>query len=135
MKVSVAVMAWGGPSNDKTQAWKLLERSFAQTKPPLLYADAGYDAEWIHGVCREDLGIGNTVIKPARCAADGTRRGEYRAQMSGQFLKRHHYGLRWKVETYISGLKRTTGSTLNSRNPRALLKEAAFKVLAYAFNR
>ena len=35
----------------------------------------------------------------------------------------------------VSGLKRTTGSTLLARKPANLLKEAAFKVLAYALNR
>ncbi len=34
-----------------------------------------------------------------------------------------------------SRLKRTTGSTLLARKPTNLLKEAAFKVLAYALNR
>ena len=104
-------------------------------KPSKLYADAGYDAEWVHGVCREEFGVASTVIKPARCAADGSRRGEYRSQMSEDYLKEQGYGLRWKIESYMSALKRTTGSTLLARKPANLLKEAAFKVLAYALNR
>lgn len=94
-----------------------------------------HDAEWVHGVCREEFGIATTVIKPARCAADGSRRGEYRSQMSPDYLKAQHYGLRWKIESYMSALKRTTGSMLLSRKPTQLFKEAAFKVLAYALNR
>jgi hypothetical protein len=131
-----AVLDWG-PNNDKCQVWPLLQQSLSgqPIKPPKLYADAGYDAEWVHGVCREEFGIATTVIKPARCAADGSRRGEYRSQMSEDYLKAQGYGLRWKVESYISGLKRTTGSTLLARKPANLLKEAAFKVLAYALNR
>lgn len=130
-----AVLSWG-PGNDKTEVWPLLEQALAgKLKPPILYADAGYDAEWIHGVCREDFGIATTVIKPARCAADGSRAGEYRSQMSPRYLKKNRYGLRWLAESYMSGLKRTTGSTLLCRKPLNLLKEAAFKVLAYAFNR
>jgi hypothetical protein len=130
-----AVLDWG-PNNDKCQVWPLLQQSLSgPIKPPKLYADAGYDAEWVHGVCREEFGVATTVIKPARCAADGSRRGEYRSQMSENYLKEQGYGQRWKVESYMSALKRTTGSTLLSRKPANLLKEAAFKVLAYALNR
>ena len=129
------VLDWG-PNNDKCQVWPLLQQSLAgPEKPSKLYADAGYDAEWVHGVCREEFGVATTVIKPARCAADGSRRGEYRSQMSEDYLKEQGYGLRWKIESYMSGLKRTTGSTLLARKPANLLKEAAFKVLAYALNR
>ena len=131
-----SVLDWG-PNNDKCQVWPLLQQSLSgqPIPPPTLYADAGYDAEWVHGVCREEFGIATTVIKPARCAADGSRRGEYRSQMSEDYLKAQNYGLRWKIESYMSALKRTTGSTLLSRKPANLLKEAAFKVLAYALNR
>jgi hypothetical protein len=146
VKVSVAVLTASllplgavidfGPNNDKCQAWPLLEQALAgEIKPSKLYADAGYDAEWIHGVCREEFGVATTVIKPARCAADGSRAGHYRSGMSEDFLKTEGYGQRWKVESYMSALKRTTGSTLLSRKPTQLLKEAAFKVLAYALNR
>ena len=131
-----AVLDWG-PNNDKCQVWPLLQQSLSgqPIPPPTLYADAGYDAEWVHGVCREEFGIATSVIKPARCAADGSRRGEYRSQMSEDYLKAQKYGLRWKIESYMSALKRTTGSTLLCRKPANLLKEAAFKVLAYALNR
>jgi hypothetical protein len=94
-----------GPNNDKCRVWPLLQQALSGP------------------------------IKPARCAADGSRRGEYRSQMSEDYLKAQNYGLRWKVESYMSGLKRTTGSTLLARKPANLLKEAAFKVLAYALNR
>ena len=60
---------------------------------------------------------------------------EYRSQMSENYLKEQGYGLRWTNESYMSEFKRTTGSTLLARKPANLLKEAAFKVLAYALNR
>jgi hypothetical protein len=147
VKVSVAVLTTSllplaavidfGPNNDKCQAWPLLQQALSSQPilPPKLYADAGYDAEWIHGICREEFGVATTVIKPARCAADGSRRGQYRSAMSPTYLQEQNYGQRWKVESYMSGLKRTTGCALLSRKPSQLLKEAAFKVLAYAFNR
>jgi len=73
--------------------------------------------------------------KPARERADGTRSGFWRSRRSEDHLKRKGYGLRWAVEPFFSGLKRTIGSTLTSRKPRQLLAEAAFKVLAYTLRR
>jgi len=103
------------------------------TTPDKLYADAGCDAEWIHQLCPNHQI--QTVIKPARSAADDSRRGYYRSQMSEQYLKLNEYGKRWLVETYNSGLKRTTGSTLNARNIFNLFTEAAIRVLTYALRR
>lgn len=39
------------------------------------------------------------------------------------------------VETFFSRLKRTMGSMLNLRRPDQLLKEAAFRALAYTLRR
>lgn len=129
-----AVMGWG-PGNDKSYALPLIEVSFSQKAPEKVFADAGYDAEWIHGVLQEDYGIKKTVIKPARMNAEGKMKGRYRSKMTKHFLTRHEYGKRWSVETYFSALKRKVGSTLNARKESNLLKEAAFKILAYAFHR
>jgi hypothetical protein len=93
-----------------------------------------YDAEWVHDQCRLDWGA-ESVIKPAKPRADGTRSGFWRSQMSGSYLEREGYGARWAVESFLSALKRTLGSTLTSRKPSQLLAEAAFKVPAYALRR
>ena len=51
-------------------------------------------------------------------------------------LKRSGYGKRWHIESFFSGLKRTTGSALNARTDLTLHHEArAFHVLAYTLNR
>lgn len=55
--------------------------------------------------------------------------------MSKNYLSKMQYGRRWAVETFFSGLKRTMGSMLTSRKPDQLLKEAAFRVLAYTLRR
>lgn len=55
--------------------------------------------------------------------------------MSKNYLKKMEYGRRWAVETFFSSLKRTMGSMLTSRQPEQLLKEAAFRVLAYTLRR
>lgn len=127
------VLDWG-PGNDKCQARELMRKASEATLPAKLYADAGYDAEWVHDQCRLDWGA-ESVIKPARQRADGTRGGFWRSRMSEAYLKRKGYGSRWAVESFFSGLKRTMGSTLTSRKPSQLLAEAAFKVLAYTLRR
>jgi len=127
------VLDWG-PGNDKCQARPLIAKASQTTLPAKLYADAGYDAEWIHDQCRLEWGT-ESVIKPARQAADGSRRGFWRSGMSEKYLERKSYGRRWAVESFFSGLKRTMGSALNARTPQQLLAEAAFKVLAYTLRR
>ena len=45
------------------------------------------------------------------------------------------YGRRWHAETFMSGMKRTMGSTLNATTERGLMFDAGMKVLAYAIRR
>lgn len=123
-----------GPSNDRVQAPELLRQAQAVARPERLYADAGYDAEWIHVYCREQWGV-ESVIKPNGQRADGRRNGKWRAGMSPEHLAARHYGRRWMVESFFSGLKRTMGATLSARRPAQQLAEAAFRVLAYALRR
>jgi hypothetical protein len=144
VKVSVVVLCGSllplglmlslGPSNDRCQAQTLLNQAQAAARPERFYADAGYDAEWIHRQCREQWGV-ESVIRPASQRADGTRGGKWRSEMSPEYLKQRQYGRRWAVESFFSGLKRTMGSALSARRPAQLLAEAAFRVLAYALRR
>jgi hypothetical protein len=127
------VLDWG-PNNDKCQAQALIAKASQAVLPAKLYADAGYDAEWIHDQVRLEWGV-ESVIKPAVHRADGKRNGFWRSGMSQRYLKRKGYGSRWAVETFFSGLKRTMGSMLTSRKPNQLLAEAAFRVLAYTLRR
>jgi Transposase domain (DUF772) len=107
---------------DKLPHYTTLQKFSARSQ---VYADAGYDAEW----------GAESVIKPAKQRADGTRSGFWRSRMSEKYLERKGYGARWAVESLFSALKRTMGSTLTSRKPGQLLAEAAFKVLAYTLRR
>jgi transposase len=130
------VLGWG-PSSDKTDAPALLEKALAmpvEVLPWKLYGDAGYDADWIHACCREEHGV-EALIKPATCRADGTLGGTYRSEMTKAKLQRSGYGQRWQIESFFSGLKRTTGSALSARQDLTLHHEAAFRVLAYTLNR
>lgn len=143
VKVSVVVMCGAllpaslivdrGPGNDKTQAQALMDKAAQAMQPDVLYADAGYDAEWVHVQAHDSWGV-VTAIPPVR-HTEGQLHGFYRSQMSDRWLKRIGYGLRWHVESFMSGMKRTMGSTLTSRTERGLFAEATLKVLTYALRR
>ena len=55
--------------------------------------------------------------------------------MTKLHLKRSGYGKRWHIESFFSGLKRTTGGALAARTDITLHHEATFRVLAYTLNR
>lgn len=133
----VGLVASWGPTNDKCEADELLQKSFEvpnQCLPQTLFADAGYDADWVHAVCREQWGI-ESIIKPVTHRADGTLGGEYRPKMTKRTMKRKGYGRRWHIESFFSGLKRMMGSALNARKDANLTKEAVIRVLAYSLHR
>ncbi len=127
------VVGWG-PCNDKSDALALLVKTGSVVKPTAVFADAGYDAEWVHRFCR-DVWETKSFIPPAVHRADGQVNGKYRSQMTPRRLKRNHYTRRWIVESFMSAVKRTTGSTLQARTTTSLLREAAIRVLAYAIRR
>jgi hypothetical protein len=127
-------VGWG-PSNDKVQAPELLAKARqVAVVPERFYADAGYDADWVHRFCHQDWGT-TSIIKPAHRCRDGTLGGTYRAAMSPEHLQSNRYGLRWHIESFMSALKRTTGCALRARLPRTLFAEAALRVLAYSLRR
>src|SRR5580704_871055 len=109
------VLDWG-PTNDKCQARELMTKAQTVAMPDTLYADADYDAEWVHAQCRKEWGP-ESVIKPAVHRADGRRNGLWRSGMSKNYLEKMECGKRWAVETFFSGRKRTMGSMLTSRRP------------------
>ena len=123
-----------GPSNDRVQARALVEQAQHVAQPKRLYADAGYDAEWLHEECRDHWGV-ESVIKPLNHRTGGTRSGRWRSLMSPEYLEKCGYGLRWAAESFFSGLKRTMGEALRARKPTQMLAEAGFRILAYVLRR
>ena len=133
MLPSSVVVSWG-PANDKKETPELLAKASNVSRPKRLFADAGYDAEWVHEFCRDDWQV-ESFIKPAVHRSDGGLGGHYRSQMTPETLKDNGYGRRWIVESFMSGLKRTTGSALAARTQHSLFVEAGLRVLAYALRR
>ena len=130
----VALVVDLNPTHDCAHARQLLAQTRALTQPAKLFADAGYDAEWIHVECRESWGV-ESVIPAVQRRTDGTLGGKWRAQMTPEYLQRAGSGRRWAVESFFSGLKRTMGAALSARKPGQMIVEAAFRVLAYALRR
>lgn len=120
-----------GASSDMTQMPSLMRQIESRVKPSCLLADAGYDAEWVHEVCREEWGA-ISAIPPVTRTHDGSIKTKWRARMRKLPAM---YGRRWHAESFFSGLKRTTMSSLSSRTVATLLAEASMKVLAYAIRR
>lgn len=96
-----------------------------------LLADAGYDAEHNHALCRERLGVRRTVIALNR-RGTGRRwpRTRYRRQMKRRWCKRL-YGQRWQAESAFSRHKRRLGAALTARGPTARRREPLLRVLTH----
>ena len=104
-----------GPGPDITHFERIVCQAHARVRLETLLADAGYDAEWVHDVARNDLeirtiipaGIGRPTEKPPT--------GYYRRWMS-QRLHLTSSGQRWQVETVMSMIKRRLGSAVNAHS-------------------
>jgi hypothetical protein len=124
------VVSWGR-SNDQTQAPAVIAKAAANVRARRLYADAGYDGEPTHRLCRERLGI-ESFIPPVPKTRDGSIRTRYRSMMNPLppgYRRRSH------AETFFSAVKRTAGSALRARSRRAQFNEVALRVLGYAIRR
>jgi|KBSSwiStaDraftv2_1062776.scaffolds.fasta_scaffold620319_1 hypothetical protein len=121
-----------GPCNDKTDVPELVRQAQRQrVRPGALLADKAYDSEELLRGCWEDWKV-PTYIPLHRVCKDGSARGKYRSLMT--HLPKL-FGQRWQAETYFSGLKRTTGSTVTARKPHQQSIAAWLHVFAYALRR
>jgi len=128
--VSLAISV--GPCNDLCEASEVLFKASGRCSPDWMLLDSGYDAERMHSF---SAGWGAmSYIPPVPKTKDGTIKsgpGRIRCGMHRPYLA----GKRWHVESFISGMKRTCGSTLAARSQAALKIEAGLKALAYAIRR
>jgi transposase len=95
-----------------------------------LLADAAYDAEHNHLLCRQELGIRSTVIPLNERGGYGPPKTKYRAQMSRRF-SRSIYGQRWQVESAISRNKRLLGSAVRACTHKTQAQECLVRVLTH----
>ena len=127
--VLVSLVISIGPCNDLCEASAVLWKASGRCSPDWTLMDKGYDAESMHTFC---TGWGaSSYIPPVAKTKDGTiKSGEGRIRCAKH--RPYFAGNRWHVESFISGMKRTCGSTLAARSEAALKIEAGLKALAYA---
>jgi len=123
-----------GPSQDSPQFPSAVRQAAALLAPYRLLGDAGDDAEHNHRLCRERLGIRETLIALNR--RNMRRMGRrwpltpYRREMKRCF-PRVVYRERWQAESILSRLKRRLGAALTSRRTRAQRREILLRVLTH----
>ena len=93
-------------------------------------ADAGYDAEYVHGFIRLRLGAGTTIPARRGRRPKDLPAGEFRRQMATDFDKAL-YAQRWQIESAFSQCKRRLGSALSARNQWAQRREIELKILTH----
>ena len=121
-----------GPSNDAAYFPQTIRQAAKRVKPVGLLADAAYDAEPFHRLCREELGIPKTMI-PLNFRGGNPRiapQTPYRKEMYDDFQP-PYYGQRTHGECVVSQIKRRLGPTLNARSHRARQWESQLKFITF----
>jgi transposase len=120
-----------GPSQDSPDFAPAMRQATALVTIDTALGDAGYDAEHNHRLCREDLGIRQTVIRLNR-RNTGRRwpKTPYRRAMRRRFPK-GTYNQRWHAESGFSQHKRRLGSALTARDDASQVRELVLRVLTH----
>ncbi len=124
-----------GPKLDYAEDESTLLNALSQQKFGTILADAGYESERFHILCREQLNIQSIIptTQRGRPRQDGKSKavtGHYRKLMQNSFPK-NIYGQRWQIETVFSMLKRNMGSALRARNYHSQNREIRLRVLTH----
>jgi hypothetical protein len=123
-----------GPSHDLTEARELFWRAASRCAPHAVYADAGYDAEWVHAFWRDGVGA-RSYVPPIHRGGYAAVRTPHRSRLARFHGPPAGYGRRWHAESFYSGLKRSTGDRLAARSDAARFTEAGLRLLAYQIRR
>jgi transposase len=120
-----------GPSQDSPDFAPAMRQAADLVAIDAVLADAGYDAEHNHRLCREELSVQRTVIRLNR-RDTGRRWPEtpYRRAMRRRF-ERELYNQRWHAESGFSQHKRRLGSALTARRDEAQARELALRVVTH----
>lgn len=97
----------------------------------MVLADAGYDGELNHRLCRESLAVRRTVINlNPRNTGRRWPKSKYRREMRRAFPKTIHHQ-RWHAESVFSRHKRRLGSALTARRTASQQRETVLCVLTH----
>lgn len=119
-----------GPSNDSPQFAPALLQASRQVQFDAILADAAYDGEHNHYLCREKRKIRRTYIALNRRRGRKWPQSYYRRQMKTQFNK-ELYNQRWHVESAFSQHKRVLGSALRGRTEHSRECECFTRILTH----
>lgn len=119
-----------GPSNDSPQFAPAVIQASQFVQFAQLLADAAYDGEHNHELCREGLGMTGTMIPLNKRRSRKWPKSRYRRQMKTQFDK-ELYNQRWQIESAFSRNKRLLGSALRSRTEHSRERECFLRILTH----
>ena len=123
-----------GPTQDSPDFTPAMRQTAAVLAPrtvDTVLADAAYDAEHNHQLCREELGVRQSVIRLNR--RNGGRhwpKTPHRRALRRCF-PRATYHQRWHAESGFSRHKRRLGSALTTRATPAHQRELVLRVLTH----
>jgi len=119
-----------GPSNDSPQFAPAVLQASKFVRFEVLLADAAYDGEHNHRLCREQLGIARTMIPLNKRNSRKWPKTEYRRKMKSCFDK-ELYNQRWQIESAYSRNKRLLGSALRGRKDDSRERECLLRILTH----
>jgi hypothetical protein len=104
-----------GPKPDIQDLQPTLRHTTPRVRLEWLTADAGYDSESNHRLCREQHDIRSLIPPKHGRPTKKPAKGRYRRLMQTRFNK-SRYGQRWQVETVVSMIKRRLGPATTGRS-------------------
>jgi len=126
------------PRQDSPQLLPVVRQAVKHVPIDTLLADAGYDSETNHAICRERLGVRSTVIALNWRGSRKWPQAKYRRQMVSRFQKKPRgsrskrvYGQRAQVESVFSRSKRRLGASVGATKWTNQKTEILLKVLAH----
>ena len=119
-----------GPRGDHVEFHPLVVQTLTRLPFMRLLADGGYDSEANHCWLREDLSIESIIPPIAGRPARGLARRPYRRHLQLAF-PRKVYGQRWKVETFMSVVKRRFGGAVTARRYWQQVKQTLLRGVTY----
>ncbi len=128
----VGALVTQGPSRDSREFEPAMRQAAEHLDFDRVLADAGYDGEHNHRLCREELGIRSTVIKlnRGRSGPGVLPKAKFRRQMATHFPCRV-YGERAHAEGGFSRFKRNLGSALSAHRDDAQYREIFWRVTTH----
>jgi len=119
-----------GNSNDSPQFEPAVIQASRFVQFTQILADADYDGEHKHQLCREELGITETMIPLNKRRSRKWPKSRYRRQMKKYFDK-ELYNQRWQIESAFSRNKRLLGSALKARTEHSRERECFLRILTH----